>query len=172
MLGASHKLTAVAGYVAYSTWLEQQPVTTVAVGALVATAASAGWSSPDMDQTKPFIWVGRVLGPAGKLVSHRRGVTHWWAIPVIMWWLGLPTLHPEARWAATALLIGWASHIAGDAIFGRIPVTPGWGPMIGARLKTSGVLEEGPKWWPVSPLRTGLIAVTAWMLWYGVTLTV
>lgn len=174
MLGASHRLTAVATYTAYSTWAAPQPLTTTILGALIATATSAGWGSPDIDQTKPFTLAGRALGPAGKLVAHRRGITHWWAIPVALWWWWLPTLiDPRPTWAATALLIGWASHIAGDGIFGRIPVIPGYGPMVGLRLDTGGFFEEGhPTWMPISPLRTGLIAATTWMLYVGVTLTV
>lgn len=168
MLGPSHRLTAAVAYAGWATWQHESP-TSLAIGALIATATSAGWASPDMDQTKPFEWARTVLGPAGKLLAHRRGLTHWWALPVASWMWWLPLLGPSNRWAATALLIGWASHLAGDAIFGRVCLTPGWGPMFGLRLHTSGWVEEGhPRWFPISPLRTLLVVALGYLAWLSV----
>lgn len=171
MLGPSHRLFAAASATAYAVWVDGllDPVV-VGLSAVVATASAAGWSSPDVDQTRPWEALARALGPAGKLLAHRRGITHWWALPVVAWWLWLPSLAPEAGWAARALLLGWASHIVGDALFGRVPVTPGWGPMFGLGLRTGGWVERGfrlPVVGQVSPLRTVCVAA---LLWAGVTL--
>lgn len=168
MLGPSHLLFGAATYTAVGVLYQHAPLTQVIIGAVAATATSSGVLSPDMDQRAPFEWARTILGPASKLLAHRRGITHWWAIPVIAWVWWLPTIIPSAQWAATALIIGWASHIIGDGIFGRIPLLPGWGPMYGLSIRTGQWVEEGPSWCPVSPLRTVLVVALAWLLWIGV----
>lgn len=169
MLARSHRLFAATAYAGYGV-ATHQTLVQVGLGALIATATSAGWSSPDLDQSQPVTLLGRALGPAGRLVSHRIGVTHWWVLPVAAWKWWLPSLDPSLAWAVTALLLGWASHIVADAPFGKVPLlVPGWGPMVGFNLKTGGKIEEG--FGRIrSPLRTvlaaGLVAlmVTAWRL--------
>lgn len=163
MLGPSHLLFGATTYAAYGVYTHA-PLTQVIIGAVAATATSSGILSPDMDQRKPFEWARTVLGPAGRLLAHRRGVTHWWIIPVALWLWWLPLLDPSTRWAATALIIGWASHIIGDGIFGRIPLLPGWGPTYGLGIHTGQWVEEGPSWFPVSPLRTVLVATLGVLL--------
>lgn len=167
VLGPSHRLTAAAAGAAHTLWvLGDTDPTTVALAAVVATAASAGWSSPDMDQTKPFDVARTLLGPAGKLLAHRRGITHWWFIPAVLWLWWLPAIDPATRWAAAALIVGWSSHIVGDAIFGKVPVTPGYGWMVGLSLRTGGWVEQGSVWTGgLSPLRlvlTAALVLTGW----------
>lgn len=168
MLGPSHLLFAANAWAAYSIWTGQ-PFEHLALGAVVATAVSDGVLSPDMDQREPFEWARTILGPASRLLTHRIGLTHWWVLPVIAWVWWLPLLDPSSHWAATALLIGWFSHILGDAIFGRIPLLPGWGPRYGLGLHTGGWVESGGKWTlNRSPLRVALVASLGWLLWLGV----
>jgi hypothetical protein len=114
--------------------------TIIAMTAIVATASAHGWSSPDVDQTTPWRNFARALpGPLGRAMKHR-GITHWpgW---VVLAWFGIQSMPGETQWALTALLIGWASHIVGDVVFGKIPVTPWGSGLIGMGLDTGGLLE-------------------------------
>jgi len=102
----------------------------ILVGAL-ATVTAGGKTSPDFDQTKTY----RILLP--KALEGHRKLTHWWGWPVLLllaiivyWYL----FRPENWWLIvySALLLGWASHIAIDWIFGGagygrgagVPMTP------------------------------------------------
>lgn len=172
MLGASHRLLGVLTWTSYATFVEPQSVTQLALGAVVTLATSAGPGSPDLDQSKPIVVLGDALGPLGRLVSHRRGLSHWWVLPALAWWWWLPRLDASMSWTVAALLIGWSSHVVGDAVFGRVPITPGWGPMVGLGLDTGGWIEQGWKRFRVSPLRTLLVLAIGWCLWAGVTLKV
>lgn len=174
MLGPSHLLFGATTYVAYSTLYAHQPLTQVVIGAVVATAVSDGVLSPDMDQRALFTATQEALGPASRPIGHRQ-VTHLWWLPVLAWWRWLPTLDSDTRWAATALLIGWASHILGDFVFGgrkKVPLLlPGWGPRVGLPLRTDGWVEEGHEKWTLglSPLRVALTLALGYLLWIGVT---
>lgn len=146
----------------------------VAMTGLVATATSHGWSSPDMDQTRPWVTVRQVLpNPLDNLLNHR-AITHWWGVPVLAWW-GMAHLAPQAQWPAYALLIGWVSHLLGDFIFGKLPVLPWGGWCIGLGLDTGGFIESGKvrvrgrerKVLPVSPARILIVAALAWVLIAG-----
>lgn len=171
VLGPSHLLFAANAWAGYALWTHQ-PIGQLALGAVVATAVSDGVLSPDMDQRKPFEVARTVLGPAGRLLAHRRGITHWWVLPVAAWLWWLPLLDPATRWAATALIVGWASHIVGDAVFGRIPLLPGWGPMYGVGVHTGGWVEKGGQWTlGLSPLRVLLTLTLGYLLWFGVQST-
>jgi membrane-bound metal-dependent hydrolase YbcI (DUF457 family) len=155
MMAPSHRLFAATSYAALAV-VTRQPLPAVLIGSLVATATAAGATSPDVDLTRPMILAGKALGPLGFLVAHRRGLTHCWVVVAVLWRWWLPTLDSTLGWAAIALLIGWASHIVGDAIFGKVPLLWPGGPMVGLGLKTDGWLEHGPRWLPVSPLRAVL----------------
>jgi hypothetical protein len=47
------------------------------------------------------------------------------------------------HWAAIALLVGWVSHLAGDLLFGRLPLLPWGGLRVGLGLDTGGFIETG-----------------------------
>lgn len=135
-----------------------QPFPLVVLGAVVATAASHGWLSPDVDQTAPWRGVGQLPG-LGRLAAHRYGLSHWWGLPVIMWW-GINLLPEPGQWAATFLLAGWVSHLAADFVFGRLALWPwGWWK-VGLGLKTGGRVEQ------VAQLAAGgvlaLVVAAAW----------
>lgn len=147
MNGPDHRMAAAATWVAVSiaTW---GPTWQTLAGIPIAVLFSAGRTSPDIDNTRgwktldrwiPDEWLG-----AGGPLGHRR-LMHWWGIPAAaaaLTWLLMPA---PLAWAAYAGIIGWASHLAFDAIFGKagygtprgIPVGP-WFWHIGAGLKSDG----------------------------------
>lgn len=141
MLGPTHRLFGALCGATYASTTGQDFPTIVAVS-IVATATSHGWSSPDLDQTEPWTTARKFL-PGIREVMHHRGITHWWGlIPAA--WMGVHAFIPAGdRWVFVALLIGWASHILGDAIFGKIPVFPWGGRHVGIGLDTGGVWETG-----------------------------
>lgn len=140
----------------------------VALTALAATATSNGPVSPDVDQTGAWRTLTRWL-PVG--VRRHRGLTHWWGLPLLAW-LAIPALPVEARWVGAAMVVGWVSHLAGDAVFGRVPVAPWGGPMVGLGLDTGGFVETGRlrirgrevTVLPFGPVRLALAAALAWVL--------
>jgi hypothetical protein len=139
MMGPQHRLFGGLCGAAVATY-QGASFTMIAMTAMVATASAHGWSSPDVDQTGPWRRVARVLpGPLGRAMKHR-GISHWpgW---VALAWFGISQAPAEAQWPLTALLIGWASHIVGDVLFGTVPLMP-WGSMyVGVGLDTGGFLE-------------------------------
>lgn len=155
------------------------PWQVTAAGALVATSTSNGPGSPDMDQCRLFRWLSKtpVIGP----VFYHRHTTHWWGWPLGAWCWGLPALpHTptvDIRWAATLLLIGWVSHLAGDLIFGELPVLPWGGWRVGLDLDTGGLIETGrmrirflflfgeKKERRVMPFGIARVAIGAGLLW-------
>jgi hypothetical protein len=127
---------------------------------LTAVVTSGGRFSPDADQYRSWgfwapLWraFARLVVIAGMLVgaktwgwkathsgdpAQHRGITHWWGVPLV--WTVLASLGgwvwPSPWWLlAWAGIAGWASHLAGDALFGRrvwgddghgIPLAPWW----------------------------------------------
>lgn len=143
-----------------------QPWSMVAMTGVVATATAHGWSSPDVDLTRPWITVRKVIPhPLDNLLNHR-ALSHWWGVPVAAWW-GIGHLPTDAQWPTYALLIGWVSHLLGDFLFGRLPLLPWGGPKVGVGLDTDGFLESGARWFPISPVRTLIVAALAWVLLTG-----
>lgn len=163
MLGASHKVFGALCGATVAT-ATGQPWSMVAMTSIVSTATSAGWSSPDIDQTGPWQKVASLV--PGPLLSHRF-LTHWWGLPVAAWLL-VDRLPVEAHWPAYALLIGWTSHLLGDAIFGRVPLLPWGGTFVGLGLDTGGFIESGVargrKVLPYSPARLLIGALLLFVL--------
>jgi len=111
-----------------------------------------GRTSPDIDQHGLWGLVDRFLpdewlGNNGPL--QHRGIAHWWGLPVAALLASWSLLPPGRVWIAYALLAGWASHLAGDYLFGRsgagrgpgIPFAPWWNHR-GIGLAVGGVLER------------------------------
>lgn len=142
MMGPTHRLFgAVCG--AGMAIAADADATMTMLTALVATATSHGWSSPDVDQTDGWRAATRLLPARARALTAHRRVTHWWGLPVLAYLLVLPTLPQAAHWPATALLCGWVSHLLGDAIFGTLPLLPWGGPTVGLGLDTGGFIETG-----------------------------
>jgi hypothetical protein len=148
MDGSTHRLFAASTSLAVSTALGQ-PVWQTAAAAVIATASSAGWTSPDADQS----WLS--WAPGG-----HRGLTHWWVLPALGAVATAWFVPPEAAWALWALLLGWSSHLLGDFLFGErppgIPVGPWWG-YVGIRLDSGGGLERGLRW--------AMPGILLWQVW-------
>jgi hypothetical protein len=153
MDGSTHRLFAASTSLALST-STAIPAWQGAAAALIATATSAGWTSPDADQT----WLRRWM-PGG-----HRGLLHWWGLPALLALATLMFLPPETNWAVWALLLGWSSHLVGDFIFGErppgIPMAPWWS-YAGLGFNSGGALERTLRWaWPV---------VLGWQVWAYLT---
>jgi hypothetical protein len=146
--GSTHRLAAASASLALST-STGAPAWQAGCAALIATATSSGWTSPDADQS----WLSWVPG------GHR-GLTHWWGLPALAALATVALVPAEAAWAVWALILGWSSHLAGDFVFGRrppgVPTAPWWGHA-GLRLDSGGGLERWlRRLWP------GLIT---WQVW-------
>jgi hypothetical protein len=71
-----------------------------------------------------------------------------------------------------ALLAGWASHLLGDLVFGKLYLFPWGGPGIGLELRTDGFIEDGSlrvgdrKFTviPFGPTRVAITIALAWVL--------
>jgi len=117
----------------------------IAASAIIATSSAHGWSSPDMDQTKPWIALNRLTPPfLDPLLAHRR-LSHWWGLPALAYW-GITQMPAENAWPFLALLVGWLSHLLGDLVFGKgggIPVMPWGGLFVGLPLRTGKFAETG-----------------------------
>lgn len=165
MMGPQHRiLGGLAGAVVAT--IQGGTFTTVAMTAIVATCVAHGWSSPDVDQTDPWRAVARALpGPLGRAMRHR-GITHWPGWVVLAWW-GIQSMPPDTQWALTALLIGWASHIFGDFVFGvggGVPMLPWAAGYVGLPFKTGGFLEK-------QVVRVGMSLMLAYLLYLPLAVT-
>lgn len=142
------------------------------VAAGLASITSDGPTSPDGDQYKAWKrldrWVpDELLGHGGPL--QHRGISHWWGLPVLAAVLVAAVVPQGLQWVGAALVTGWASHLAGDFIFGKadpwsgrgpgIPVWPWWGH-VGLGGKSGGRVER----WLAAPAIAGGLA---WMAWAG-----
>jgi hypothetical protein len=148
MMGTGHRLTAAAGWMATAAHLGL-PGWQVAAGIPVAVAFSAGPTSPDVDNTRVWKkldkWIpDEVLGDGGPL-GHRE-LLHWWGLPAIV---AVVLQAVGGPWYAWAAVLGWASHLAGDLVFGQagygtpqgIPLGPWWWHL-GLGLKCGGLTER------------------------------
>lgn len=108
------------------------------VGASVVALATA--SAPDVDNTRWWQEVRqRVPVHVVRRALNHRGLTHWWGVP-----LGMYLSQDDPSWVLLGLVLGYASHLVADALFGKtgVPVLP-WGWHLGLRLKMGGGLERG-----------------------------
>jgi len=158
MDGLGHRI--LAGSTAVSVFATAgAPMWQVAAAAPVAIAFSAGWTSPDVDNTWllrkltrfiPGRWDARIFG-------HRRTL-HWWGWPALIAHLAATADLGVVGWAVWAALLGWTSHLVGDFIFGEeppgIPLAPWWWH-IGLHLDSGGRIEK----WATAPVS----AVIVWV---------
>jgi hypothetical protein len=133
--GSTHRLFAASVSLAVSTVAAPgAPAWQAAASAVIATAAAAGWTSPDADQS----WLS--WAPGG-----HRGLTHWWLLPALGAAAVLVFVPAAGAWPLWALLLGWSSHLVGDFIFGDrppgIPMAPWWA-YAGLRLNSGGGVER------------------------------
>lgn len=170
MMGATHRLFGALSGAALAS-AQGEPRAMVVITALVASATSHGWASPDMDQTKPWRALG-VVPLLRPLLAHRRGLSHWWALPLAAGW-HVNALPAQAQWVGWALLAGWVSHLAGDFVFGELYLLPWGGPGVGLGLRTDGPLESGKvrlfgrsrRALPFSPVKVVIGAALVWIVW-------
>lgn len=136
-----------------------------AAGAVLASASGLGlWQSaatvvlaasvaalPDTDQGVLWRFADRwlpdeALGHGGPM--RHRGITHWWALPVL-WVVAVLVWIPDAwRWPLWALIAGWVSHLVADFVVGArsrqrgpgIPLAPWWAH-IGLGARCDGVVD-------------------------------
>ncbi len=137
-----------------------------AVSALASTTpdvcATGWWRS--LDRWLPDEW----LGWGGPL--QHRGLTHWWAIPAAGWFLALPQATGYAHLLLAAVLIGIASHLVGDAVFGKggygrgpgVPLAP-WSHHVGLALDCGGATER----WLIRPLLLVGLVPAAYVVIFG-----
>jgi len=166
-LGASAGL--VYAQLAPVTWW--QGILAVPVAAGVSYAAV----SPDIDQSKLWRWLDKpvpdeALGNGGPM--QHRGVSHWWGIFAALTWVWW-TATPRDLWFGLlfavlgAVMAGWWSHLAADAVVGRagqgrragVPLLPWWAH-IGLGFKCGGPVERALTY--VVP-----VAVLAWSIWHA-----
>ncbi len=158
MNGPGSRLVAACAGAVYARVSGPDHWATAVVGAVVAAGAGHGWSSPDMDQSRLFRVLQRLTPNDPDPFGHH-GTTHWFGWPVLAWWgtVALPLL---LQWPVRLLIVGWASHVAVDALFGKIPLLPWGGWRVGLGLKTGGWLERGLVWGPL-PLLCGWLIIGA-----------
>lgn len=140
MMGESHSRAGVVTWFALTTAQtvrvgEGPDVWQVAAGAVLVAATSRGWLSPDADGHR---WLGKVI-PGG-----HRGPLHCpdlvCAVGALLWYLSASS---PAHFAVGAVIIGWLSHLLGDALFGGVPFfVLGARRRYGLRLDTDGWFER------------------------------
>ncbi len=162
-----HRVFGAASWAAL-TFATGQPAVVIGVGAGLAAATSGGFFSPDIDQFKIWnrilnSWPGRV---DDLLFGHRR-ISHWWGLPAVAaLLLDLAPVYPA--WPYWALILGWTSHLVGDAVFGKagfdipkgIPFLP-FTHHVGLGLKSGGLIN--------SVFVVVFAAATVWMMAGGPT---
>lgn len=153
MMGAGHRaLGAVAASGALAFTDASAPgVRASALVILSAIVTSGGALSPDVDQTGAW----RSCTGGRRSCGHRC-LTHWWPLPLAMWWVS-GRVDGDLSALALGAAIGWGGHLFGDLLFGRgstrrgpgIPTLTPRGPHVGLALKVGGRAEE----WTTSGLR-------------------
>lgn len=140
MMGESHSRAGVLTWFGVATWQATQgrealDVWQVASGAILVGATARGWLSPDADGHR---WLGKII-PGG-----HRGPLHCpdlvFAVGALLWWLSAAS---PAHFAVGAVVIGWLSHLLGDALFGGVPfLVLGARRRYGLHLDTDGWFER------------------------------
>jgi membrane-bound metal-dependent hydrolase YbcI (DUF457 family) len=102
---------------------------------VIAATFAQGRLSPDIDQ--------RGI-PAKLIPGGHRGITHWPVMLVVIAAAAVTLVPGPWQWPVRFVVVGWASHLAGDFVWGRLPVWPrrwtGW-HRAGLGLDTGGQLE-------------------------------
>ena len=165
MNGNAHRLFGAASWVTVSATMGL-PGWQTAAGVIPAVAFSAGPTSPDIDNTRTWKRLDRwipdeLLGDGGPL-GHRQFL-HWIGLPIIGAWVvwhfaaGTPL-----TWAAYAAIVGWASHIVSDAVYGQggygtaqgVPLGP-WFWHFGLGFKSDGLAQH----LTILPISLGMVWV-------------
>lgn len=123
----------------------------------IGMAFSEGWTSPDLDNTfllkKLTKWIpGRW---DSEIFGHRRTL-HWWGWPALIAAIAHRADLGQSGWVVWASLLGWASHLLGDLIFGMpgygtpegVPLLPWWGHF-GLGFRSDGIAQH-ILMWPIS----------------------
>ncbi len=169
-MGPTHRLAGAWAGALYG-WQIGLPWWACAGTAAASTLTSAGALSPDVDQGKAWRtmnrWLPDELFGWGGPLKHR-GITHWPGLPLAAAY----GLHgaPLWPWLAPflwALVIGWASHLVLDFVWGRafghrgkgVPLL-GWTGYVGLGLDAGGVSE----WF----FRLGMGLAAVWVAWQAV----
>jgi hypothetical protein len=167
----THRLLGAATALAVARWAPGlgpvHGLTDAATLTAAAVLCAGGRTSPDVDNSRLAKTVDRwlpdeLLGHGGPL-GHRR-LAHWWALPVLAW-LVIPAGLPDVVLLGVhGAVLGWASHIVGDLVFGRgnpmvglprgVPVLPWWGH-VGVGLKADGLVERAVSY--------ALVPACAWL---------
>jgi hypothetical protein len=173
MMGETHRFFGLWAGIGTSLALHWPPGQILWTG-VIAVATAAGGFSPDMDQKSWFKALDRWipdewLGHGGPL--QHRGLSHFWGVPAVgaLAVMTGEVVHPGAYWfIAWALLIGWASHLLGDFIFGKaapmcgrgkgIPLAPWWSHH-GLGLDTDGRIEHVLCWLMALPYRVAMLFI-------------
>lgn len=148
-MGNAHRVAGMASWLAAAPFLHVTERWQIAVGTLIAGATAHGRMSPDVDR---YVFGGKRLG------SHHRRLPHWWPIPLLAFAAVVQLVPGQWQWAGLAVAVAWASHIAADFVFGRVPIW--WWcrwRTAGIGLRTGGAAEHA-----AYPL---LIGAAAWLAW-------
>jgi len=173
MNGPGHRLLGMASALELAD-LAGWPLLQTAGAVAVAGITAHGRTSPDVDQFDIWRhWLGRLF-PKGW--REHRGTTHWWgwqalgAALLACGWLAARTYAPAWApwwWLPGAVLVGWTSHLVGDALFGLgkgIPLRANGDGHVGLMcFKVGGRLEQATTW-VVLPLA---LAFQAWLVTGG-----
>lgn len=137
-------------------------------------AARAGWRGWAWLVTR-LPWWRPEAGRHGDPTQHR-GITHSWTAPAaaglllaLLQGVGTVAGWHVPWWPFWAALVGWWSHLAGDAVHGRqvwgqdgpgIPLAPWWGH-VGVGLKSDGWTAHVVAWGVAVPVGVLMMKVAA-----------
>jgi len=155
---STHRLAGLAAGLAVAAQVRPEPAAAVAL--LVASTATAGGVlSPDVDQYRAWHLIDHLLpdewlGHGGPM--RHRGITHFWGLPAAAaagLWLSRTAMPALVWWLAAGIVLGWAAHVAGDAVVGArsefrragVPVAPWWWH-VGLGARCGGLVEDTLRW--------------------------
>jgi membrane-bound metal-dependent hydrolase YbcI (DUF457 family) len=117
-------------------WQLDQPLWQRALSPVVALATAM---APDVDNTRWWQEIRQhVPIKVVRQALNHRGITHSWLVPLLMY-----KSQADPSWVFVALVVGYASHLAADAVFGKtgIPLLL-WFWHFGLRLPMGARLEN------------------------------